>query len=44
MSEIDRETEQDKLGRDRDEAAKYLAMGVDTVLTNDYNRVSKAKG
>ena len=29
---------------DRDEAAKYLAMGVDTVLTNDYNRVSKAKG
>ena len=29
---------------DRDEAAKYLAMGVDTILTNDYNRVSKAKG
>ena len=29
---------------DREEAAKYLAMGVDTILTNDYNRVSKAKG
>ena len=27
---------------DREEAAKYLAMGVDTILTNDYNRVSKA--
>ena len=28
----------------RDEAARYLAMGVDTILTNDYNRVSKALG
>ena len=29
---------------DRVEAAKYLAMGVDTILTNDYNRVSQAIG
>ncbi len=26
-----------------EEAAQYLAKGVDTILTNDYNRVSKAK-
>ena len=25
-----------------EEAARYLAMGVDTILTNDYNRVSQA--
>ncbi len=28
----------------REEAAEYLALGVDTILTNDYNRVAKAKG
>ncbi|MBQ4290273.1 MAG: hypothetical protein II719_03675 [Clostridia bacterium] len=27
---------------DREEAERYLAMGIDTILTNDYNRVSQA--
>jgi glycerophosphoryl diester phosphodiesterase len=27
---------------DADEAKKYLAMGIDTILTNDYGRISNA--
>ena len=27
---------------DPDEAVRYLEMGVDTILSNDYNRVARA--
>ena len=27
---------------DPEEAARFLEMGIDTILTNDYNRVSQA--
>ena len=29
---------------DADEAKKYIEMGIDTVLTNDYQRISNALG